>query len=265
MKPTNTTSVILPLHTWNEDIAKLFANAIESIRVQQVLPDKLVIVVPEESSVKKVLMEYDFGSLKDITTIIFNVKEMDFCTQVNLGIQSINTEWFSILEVDDEYANFWFKNVKIYQEAYPEVGIFMPIIVDTDDQNRLVGFTNVAPWANSFSDELGILDNNALLAHPNFNTSGMVMKKSLVEEFGGFKSNIKLMFVYEFLLRMTYNDVKTMIIPRYGYKHMNQREGSLFKELQSTIDPVEAKWWTDKAKKEYYFSKDRVINYEVSK
>jgi hypothetical protein len=31
----------------------------------------------------------------------------------------------------------------------------MPIIVDVDNQNQFVGFTNEAVWAASFSDELG--------------------------------------------------------------------------------------------------------------
>jgi hypothetical protein len=74
----------------------------------------------------------------------------------------------------------------------------MPIIVDVDNQNQFVGFTNEAVWAASFSDELGILDNNALLTYQNFNTDGMVIRKSVYEENGGFKPSIKLTFIYEF-------------------------------------------------------------------
>ena len=138
----------------------------------------------------------------------------------------------------------------------------MPIIVDVDSENAFVGFTNEAVWANSFSDELGVLDNNALLAYQNFNTDGMVIKKSVYDDFGGFKPSIKLTFIYEFLLRMTFKDVRTMVIPRFGYKHVNQREGSLFSSYKQTLNPVEAKWWLSIAKKEYYFSNDRKITYE---
>jgi hypothetical protein len=48
------------------------------------------------------------------------------------------------------------------------------------------------------ADELGILDNNALLTYQNFNTDGMVIRKSVYEENGGFKPSIKLTFIYEF-------------------------------------------------------------------
>ena len=85
----------------------------------------------------------------------------------------------------------------------------------------------------------------------------MVIKKSTVKEFGGFKSNLKLTFVYEFLLRMTYNSVKIMTIPKIGYKHTNLREQSLFwdyKNSESKLDEKEVKFWVESAKKEYFFT-----------
>ena len=88
------------------------------------------------------------------------------------------------------------------------------------------------------------------------------MKKSIYEDFGGFKASIKLTFIYEFLLRMTFKAIKVMVIPRFGYKHMNQRPDSLFSSYKDYMTPVEAKWWLAQAKKEYYFTKDRSITYQ---
>ena len=147
-------------------------------------------------------------------------------------------------------------------DAYTNVDLFMPIVVDTDANGNFIGFTNEAVWANSFSDELGILDLNALLAYQNFNIDGILIKKDVFEEHGGFKPSIKLTFIYEFLLRMAFKDVRIMTVPRFGYKHVNQRPESLFDSYRTTMDPVEAKWWLTQAKKEYYFEKDRKITYE---
>ena len=91
----------------------------------------------------------------------------------------------------------------------------------------------------------------------------MVVKKEVYEEYGGLKNNVKLTFTYEFLLRMTYFSVPVMVIPRLGYKHTNNREGSLFVEYKNTIDVLESKFWVNKAKKEYFFTEDREITYEV--
>jgi hypothetical protein len=61
---------------------------------------------------------------------------------------------------------------------------------------------------------------------------------------------------------MTFKSVRVMVIPKFGYKHVNQRNGSLFSNYKETIDPVEAKWWLSQAKREYYFTKDRNITYQ---
>ncbi len=263
MKEMTNISVILPIHDLNEITKGLFAIAVKSVEEQLVLPDELLIVVPKDSEVNKYVKAFDFGSLKGIVTIVENSGEVDFASQINLGVQMIKSEWFSILEYDDEYSKIWFKNVVKYRKAHPEVAVFLPIIVDTDGGGSFIGLTNEAVWANSFSDELGILDLNSLLTYQNFNTDGVVMSKSVFQELGGFKPNIKLTFIYEFLLRATFKDTKVMVIPRFGYKHMNLRDGSLFSQYKATLDPVEAKWWLSQAKKEYYYEDDRKITYDT--
>lgn len=260
MKEKNNIAVILPVHELNDETKKLFAAAIDSIKTQIVTPDEVIIVVPKDSEVATYVKSLDEAKT---FTIAENNGETDFCSQINYGVSVSKSEWFSILEFDDEYSNIWFKNVVEYRNAHPNVEIFLPIIVDVDNSNQFIGLTNEAVWANSFSDELGFLDNNALLTYQNFNTDGMVMKKSVYEENGGFKPSIKLTFLYEFLLRHTFKDVKIMVIPRFGYKHVNQRAGSLFSTYKETLNPIEARWWLSTAKKEYYFPKDRKITYEV--
>ncbi len=259
----NTVTVIIPVHELNETTTKLFGNAVKSVELQFVKPTELLIVVPKDSDVKKFMDSYDFNTVKDIVTILENDGNTDFCSQFNLGVEHAKGEWVSLLEYDDEYASTWFKNVEIYQEAYPNVDIFLPIIIDVDESNSFISFTNEAVWANSFSDELGVLDNNALLNYQNFNIDGMVIKKSLFKDFGGFKPSMKLTFIYEFLLRMTFKDAKTMVIPKFSYKHVTQREGSLFNSYTKTMSPTEVKWWLSTAKKEYYFPKDRNITYQI--
>jgi hypothetical protein len=113
--------------------------------------------------------------------------------------------------------------------------------------------------------EIGYLTNEVLLNYQNFQTSGMVFKKSLFHEYGGFKSSFKLTFVYELLLRLTYNSVEIMTIPKIGYKHSNMREGSVFwsyKNGDNKLTQDEVSFWIESAKKEYFFKEDRQIKYE---
>jgi hypothetical protein len=263
MKENTNISVILPVHELTESTKPMFANAVKSVELQKLQPDELVIVTPKGSETLKYLKSFDFGGIKDIVTIVENDGETDFASQINLGVSKAKSEWVSFLEFDDEYANIWFKNVVEYRKAHENVGLFMPLVVDTDFNGNFIGFTNEAVWANSFSDELGILDLNALLTYQNFSIDGIVIKKSIYKEFGGFKPSMKLTFIYEFLLRMTFKDVRVMAIPRFGYKHVNQRPESLFESYKETMDPIEAKWWLSQAKKEYYFDNDRKITYQT--
>lgn len=255
-------SVILPVHELDDVTKNSLSNAIKSVELQIVRPDELIIVTPKGGDVTKYVKSLDFGEIKDIVSIVENDGETDFCSQINFGVAAAKSKWFSILEYDDEYAKIWFKNVVEYKDAHTNVDLFLPIVIDVDSEGRFVGFTNEAVWANSFSDELGYLDNNSLLSYQNFNIDGMVMKKSVFEEMGKLKPSIKLTFIYEFLLRLTFKDVKILTLPKFGYKHVNQRPNSLFSSYKETMNPAEAKWWLQTAKKEYYFANDRQITYE---
>lgn len=263
MREKTEISVLVPVHELDDSTRPYFINAIKSIREQIVLPDAVLIIVPNGSDVSKELSEFDYGTIKNIVTIVENDGETDFSSQINFGVEQAKTEWVSILELDDEYAKTWFKNVIEYRRAYGEVEMFMPLIVDVNAEQAFISFTNEAVWAQSFSDEMGVLDNSSLLTYQNFNIDGIVMKKQLFEDFGGLKPSIKITFVYEFLLRMTFKDCKIFVIPKFGYKHVNQREGSLFYNYKQEINPVESNFWLSQAKKEYYFDYDRITKYET--
>jgi O-antigen biosynthesis protein len=257
-------SVILPIKSSKaKDFAEFFDKAINSIKNQKVGIYELVIVHTPEESLVELLNSYDFGELT-VNKLLWE-STPNYSDQVNYGISNSKSEWVSLFEFDDEYSTIWFKNVKKYIDAYPSVQMFLPVVVDTDEKGLFAGFTNEATFAANFTQEMSYLNNDILHDYQNFQTSGSVFKKNIVEDFGGFKKTIKLTFVYEFLLRMTYNSVQVMTIPKIGYKHMNLREGSLFWNYRYGNDKLmedEVKFWIQSAKKEYFFTEDRQINYE---
>jgi hypothetical protein len=262
-------TVILPIHRLEEKEKDYFFNAIESVGVQtsEIKPDILIVASNEE--LKKEIESLLKEDTKDTIKIIVNNGESDFCSQINFGVDNIDTEWFSVLEIDDEYSKIWFKKVGEYMSHYEDVEVFLPLVLDVSPEGKFLHFTNEPVWAPEFSDKLGFLDNDSLLNFPNFQTSGGVYKKEAFKSVGGFKGKIKLHFVYEFLLRMTYYDKTIMTIPKLGYKKTNMRENCLFYDYYKKekgvdrVDPLEAKWWFNTAKKECYFKQDRGITYEL--
>ena len=261
----STISVILPVSSsFAKDFSEFFEKAIESIKKQTSPIDELVLVHTNEEKLVSFINGFDFGDL-NVKKIQNDSENTDFQSQINLGISNASSEWVSILEFDDEYSFIWFKNVREYIKYHPECDGFLPLVVDVDEKGLFVGYTNEATFAASFNVEIGILTNELLNEYQNFQSSGMVFKKSLVENFGGFKPSQKLTFVYEFLLRITYNSARLMTIPKIGYKHMNMRESSIFwnyKFGDKKLTENEVKFWLETAKKEYFFSADRNIKYE---
>lgn len=253
----NDITVIIPVFNLNKT---LFNNAITSLKRQIELPQEVLIVVGDGTEDHNIVKDFDYGELN--VTILNHKESTSFATQMNLGVDACKTKWFSFLEQDDEMANIWFKNVVKYREVYPNVHIFLPLILDVNPEGMFLGMANEAVWASEFSDEMGVLDNGALLRFQNFNFDGMVMLKEVYQEFGGIKDSIKLTFMYEFLLRLTYHSSKVMIIPKMGYKHLNLRAGGLFNKYKNEMSPDESRWWLQLAKKEYFHIKDRNIQYE---
>ena len=266
MENTFDISVILPVNTTKvRDFDEMFKKAIESLKTQQVKAKELVIVHSTEESLVTYLNEFDFSEI-NVKKVKFE-GEPNYSSQINLGIEESSSNWISFFEFDDEYSPIWFKNVKKYSEIYSDAEGFLPIVIDVDTKSAFAGFTNEATFAANFAQEIGILTNDMLHNYQNFQSAGMAIKKSVLQDFGGFKSSVKLTFVYEFLLRMTYNSVKIMTIPKFGYKHLNMREESIFwnyKFGEEKISENEIKFWVSTAKKEYFFTDDRNIKYTES-
>ena len=255
-------TVILPVHRIEESYRVMLDNAIKS--VEQFHEDvKLMIVCPP--SVKSELT--NISEVLEVN-IVTNNSKTDFCSQVNLGIEKCDTEWFSILEIDDEYKSIWLKSTNEYVKTYTDVDVFLPVVKDINTDGNFVSFTNESTWAYGFTEKQGVLDNEVLLDFQYYQISGGLYRTHVIKDNGSLKENIKLTFGYEFLLRLTHNNVKIMTVPRVGYQHLNFREDSLFwtykNDDTNKLTEDEAKFWLETAKKEFFFKNKRDVNYEIA-
>jgi hypothetical protein len=254
-------TVILPVHRIEESYRVMLDNSIKS--VEQFHEDvKLIIVCPP--SIKS-----ELTNISDVleVNIVANNGKTDFCSQVNLGIEKCDTEWFSILEIDDEYKPIWLKSTNEYVKSYSNVDVFLPVVKDINTDGNFISFTNESTWAYGFTENQGVLDNEVLLDFQNYQISGGLYRTQVIKDNGSLKENIKLTFGYEFLLRLTHNNVKIMTVPRVGYQHLNFREDSLFwsykNDETNKVSEDEAKFWLETAKKEFFFKNKRDVNYEI--
>lgn len=256
-------SVIVPVHKINEDYSEMLKNAIESIGEFHDDVNLLIVCPPE---IKNQILTNVPSIHKE--EIIVNSETTDFCTQVNKGIEKCTTEWFTILEMDDEFKQSWFTSMNEYVKAFPDVDVLLPIVKDVNVEGKFLSFTNESTWAYGFTNEQGYLDNEVLMDFQNYQISGGLYKTQVIKDNGMLKENIKLTFGYEFLLRLTQNNARILTVPKIGYQHVNFREDSLFWQYKNNDDTKltekEVKFWVETAKKEFFFKTKRDVTYVES-
>lgn len=242
--------VIIPLHKFDDDVKPLLNDAVNSV------PADIDIVVSASNAIVKDVTE----ALKDKKNVkVSGSDATDFPTLVNSAV-SDDYKWFSILEYDDEYTPIWFNNVKTYIEFKPETSVLLPLedLVDFNTK-EYAGIGNEAPWASSFSNEIGVIDLDCLQNFFEFYLTGSVFNTADWKELGGLKTNIPVYFWYEFLLRLTNKGKGVFVIPKVGYAHYLGRKDSLLENYRATISDEEARYWMNVAKKEYFFIKQREV------
>ena len=186
-------------------------------------------------------------------------------------------EAFSVIESGDAISANWFNIANIFMNENEEVGFFLPMAKNWQN-GALSGLLNEACWAEGISEEPGKFDMNLLLRYNCANPLGGLYRISELEEYSEekdgklypMKESIVISHYYEFFLRMIYNDVKMMTIPRVGYE-LRTRNTQEFNQSSSKIPgnistislekggitSGEVSFWMDIAKKEYFFDEDR--------
>ena len=238
-------AIIIPVHDYNENIEQMLKRAISSV------PTGFDVRISCKNG-----LSAQFSNLKEINNVnitIYENKESEdssFQTLVNQAVG--DSKWFSILEFDDEYTPIWKDNVIKYINFKPDVSAFF-VLEDLFDFNsgEYIGVKNEAPWASSFSNEIGYIDYECLDSFFDFYPTGCVFNTEDWIEVGGLKPSIELTFWYEFMLRMTNNDKKIYVIPKVGYNHYVNRENSLFDIYSKTLTNEDAKQWFNTAKEKH--------------
>lgn len=263
-------SVIIPIHKYSDELSSYMKKAVESVikQVDVELPQMVIVYPPEiEANIiglKESIIREHQDKIGDVNfTLVKNEGKTDYQSQVNLAVESVSVDYFSVLEFDDEYSDTYFRNAVKFVEGYPDIDIFLSMMVEVNGENQAIKLTNETVWAQQFvgeNGEMGYLNLNAIKQYTDFKLSGGVINKSEFQSLGGYKSNIKLTFMYEFLLRALNNASKVYCMQKIGYKHLATREDSMFANYDKEISVPERKFWFETATKESNFMNDRPID-----
>ncbi len=209
-----------------------------------------------------------------------------FNNTFNLALEN-GYETISIAEAEDSFSLKWFELADIYAYENPEVSVLLPLMRNSIN-GTFTGLLNEAAWAEGMSEEAGKVDINLLMRFNCINPLGAVYKVQAIKEYSELdkidgttyhpmKESMKLSHYYEFFLRMIYNDLKVMTVPRLGYELRIVRKEiytdstcklpqdiTTYPSDRGGVTPDEGRYWFELAKKEYFFDEDRQKAYEPS-
>ena len=259
----NDITIIVPIHIYNDGVKEMLNKALDSVNECQKLYEhgKLNVLFVAPKDVKTELMNLKCAV---DTEIIANDGDTDFCSQINFAVDHVKTDFFSILEFDDEYTPKWFKTAYEYYYGNESVSMFLPVNLLHDQNNENWQYFNtmalspafITPDAND-TDDIGIINRKRLEGCSVFNVTGAIINTKDFIRCGKYKPSIKLSFNYELMLRMTEKGCKLMVVPKEGYIHVMGRKDSLTEEYMNTTTEEERAKWFALAVRECVFDEDR--------
>lgn len=258
-------TIIIPVHEFNDNVDTLLKNALKSVESCRSFYEngKLFVVIVATRNIEKLINNSDISTYIPDINIILNDTNTDFCSQINFAVDKIDTDYFSILEYDDEYRKKWFKLANDYFYGNESISIFLPLnAVHTGHENWQFG--NEFGLSNAFitddvddTDDIGIINFKRMEKCSVFNLTGAIFNRNDFIKVGKYKPSIKVAFNYELLLRLTNKGLKCMVVPKEGYVHEIGRENSLTDIYNKTLSNDEINKWFELAFREYVYDNDR--------
>lgn len=265
-------TVIVPVHEFNDTVLKecenSFAKLKEAIDAYTHGEVRTIAVGPDDVMSNRTFKRFIDNVGFKVQTIK-NDGPTDYCSQVNLAVDSVETEHFSIMEFDDEYSPKWFNMAYDYFVGNESISVMIPVNAfhNEDDQNWEYGNTMALTAAfitdnENDTDPLGVLNEYRMEGSSMFNLTGAVFNTKDFIAVGKYKPSVEIAFNYEFLLRLTHKGLKAMVAPKEGYTHELGRKGSLGNMYMEKYNAKEIKKWFDLAERESRYTEDRGCSIE---
>jgi len=308
LKDLKNSNLLTAIYIDNLDRIEVISETIFSIAKQTYKPDFIVLYSPHlnEEDIKTLTSKLESPSIivrkKDAETQKLVEETLQAEEKINFKLVPFQTdrfskifnhafnlavdngyELFNIIEGEDVVGLNWYKTVDQYTKENEDIDAFVPIVRNSIN-GVFSGLLNEASWAEGMAEEAGKLDMTLLTRFNCIIPVGTVFKVNSLKEYAEekddeklypFKESVKLTGYYEFFLRMVYNDLKIMTIPRIGYEmrlNLNNKYSEISCKIPQNITAIpvefggytqeEASFWMDLAKKEYFFDDDREKTYE---
>jgi hypothetical protein len=241
-------SVIVPIYkNVGEDMEEFIVTAVKDI------PEEIDVILSTTKELEEYVKEHAKTARRKNLKVL-GTKTDNYQKLINAAV-SDEYEWFTVLEYYDDFMSNVFKNFLVESEYKSDVSVFMELQQLEDYQTKkFIRYGNEAPWASSFSEEIGYLDKECLESYYDFFMSGAIINVKDWKYVGGLKESMQYVYWHEFLMRTLQNGKKVFVMPKLGYKHRLD-----YADAHDNVDIDEKDFnaWMDLAKEEYLYKKDR--------
>lgn len=258
-------TVIIPMHEIDASYHSYIQKSITSLSKSTIKPKEVLLVGPQNvlTQLKEEVSKLDS---ENSYRLVVNESDTSYCSQVNLAVSEVKTDFFMVLEIDDDINHNYFEKVLEYSKFY-DSDIFMSLIAHTNIRNELLFVSNATAWVAGQTEVKGFVDITAAQSNKNYDITGAIIRTEIFNSLEGFKPEIKITFNRELLLRMMYiKDAKVCVVPIFGYQHVSDRPNSLFNQYkEQKITSHEFDFWQNTADTEYIWERkfNRIIEYKM--
>ena len=227
-------------------------NTLKSISAIATANDS-VIVAGKEAVLSEIEGALSGFSL-DIQKVVSNGENV--YSIVNDAVMECTTEYFSVIECGETYAEKWRKNAELYGQ---NCSLIIPLVRNMVENGQMF-LSNEMAWNVAFveENEIGAITLDFLEKYIDVSLSGAFFNTEDFISAGKFKPSMKIVSWYEFLLRFAYKKKKIYVVPKIGvYRPYKTEEENLSKD--------EVEWLITTARQEYFFTEDRNKKFDGGK
>jgi glycosyltransferase involved in cell wall biosynthesis len=270
-------AVIIPVYNIvGDEDKKMFGESVGSVFNQKndVYPSELVIITDSKTKsdvVDNIILDSkEFKKIKShkdvqIKIIINDENPDNYQAQINKAVKETTTDYFVILDSDDEFTNIYMSNLDLHMKNITK-DAYLTLVIDTNLNKEPIRYINEICWAKDVTGENhGELTQGLLKDYNLVSLNGAAISKEKFLEIGGLKESFKLSFMYELLLRFSHNDGSSYCVPKIGYIRKNGRPNSLMANLMNELSEEEVKFWWNLAKTEFLWPFDRNKTFKPTK
>lgn len=230
----NKLTVIIPLHNISQVIAKDLTKALNSFKHDDVSE---IILVGDEEIIKQAQEQCFKGEKK---LVLVNSKSETPFGKINDAVMQCTTPYFSVLEYDDEYTEFYFNEAFKYIKEYGS-SVIIPLNLynnyGVEKETNFLGFANEIALDKGMCEQLGVVTEDVLMCYYDFTGTGTIFNTEDFISVGMLSNDKTIVTWYDLYMRFARSNKEIRVIPKIGYVHNINRDDCYYKQITNGLTP----------------------------